>query len=364
MAIFFLLTPIPASAATWAITAGLRVHTSALHFSANASTYEISWPDLTTLQAGAEFTVSLQPTDMYGNLIEAPDVEPVFVEIHHSGPLGGRRVQAQDAQDGSPDPLLVGQFTMRYDYVAKVHRAICVVPANGTFSVSVATLGSRSPIRPLALPDAGVSASGSHLSEIVVAAVNCPPQTHASSDGAKCLLSWCAPGEELSATMEYCNRCTPGRFANDGNGHGVACDACPLGRFCEQVGCSECAECATGSISAPLRTECSSCSHGLTPNASLDGCALCAIGKKGSFAVFGTCELCDIGKVSTDARGRCKECPTSDGFTSSADGKQCICATGTYSLDARATFSWGGVGSGLGRIVALCLRSSTSYENR
>ena len=171
MAIFFLLTPIPASAATWAITAGLRVHTSALHFSANASTYEISWPDLTTLHAGAEFSVSLQPTDMYGNLIEAPDVEPVFVEIHHSGPLGGRRVQAQDAQDGAPDPLLVGQFTMRYDYVAKVHRAICVVPANGTFSVSVATLGSRSPIRPLALPDASVSASITSMKCVAASAV-------------------------------------------------------------------------------------------------------------------------------------------------------------------------------------------------
>ena len=53
-------------------------------------------------------------------------------------------MQAQDAPDGSPDPRLVGQFAMRYDYVAKVHRAICVVPANGTFSVSVATLAGRS----------------------------------------------------------------------------------------------------------------------------------------------------------------------------------------------------------------------------
>ena len=56
-------------------------------------------------------------------------------------------MQAQDAPDGSRDPVLVGQFTMRYDYVAKVHRAICVVPTNGTFSISVATLASRSPIR-------------------------------------------------------------------------------------------------------------------------------------------------------------------------------------------------------------------------
>ena len=56
-------------------------------------------------------------------------------------------MQAQDAPDGSPDPRLVGQFAMRYDYVAKVHRAICVVQANGTFSVSVATLAGRSPIR-------------------------------------------------------------------------------------------------------------------------------------------------------------------------------------------------------------------------
>jgi hypothetical protein len=193
----------------------------------------------------------------------------------------------------------LAQFTMQYDYVTKVHQAVCAVSSNGTFSVRVSTVAESVAIKPRGTPAGAASTHSNTLSDIVITSVNCPAQTHASADGSRCLLSWCPPGEELTKSMESCMQCSRGRFSNDGKGHGLSCDACTLGKFCEELGCSDCTECQLGRISATERTKCSSCQHGLTPNTSLNGCVQCPNGKHGSFVTPGTCELCDIGKVST-----------------------------------------------------------------
>ena len=189
----------------------------------------------------------------------------------------------------------IDQFTMQYDYGTKIHQAACAVPSNGTFSVRVSTVSDNVVIKPRGAP----STAASNNTDIVITSVKCPAQMHASGDGSRCLLSWCPPGEELSSSMESCMRCSPGYFSNDGEGHGLSCKECSLGRFCEKLGCTDCTECSLGKISIVSRIKCSSCRHGTTPNASLNGCTQCPTGKRGSFTIAGICELCEVGKIST-----------------------------------------------------------------
>jgi hypothetical protein len=248
-----------------------------------------------------------------------------MVEIF-SAAAGRRRLQVEGAH----------KFVMKYDYIAQVHKAVCAVPSNGTFSLRVSTVSDSVAIKSIIDPTGAAAIT----SEIVVKSVSCPAQKYASRDGSKCLLRWCALGEELSLTMENCNRCIPGRFSNDGEGYGLVCNTCPLGRFCEEVGCAECIQCAAGTISTVTRTKCRSCLHGTHPNASLNGCVQCPIGKRGSFVATGTCQLCEAGKVSTTLRTTCNECPHAQGFTSSPNGIDCVCQSGRYSLQANKQFAF------------------------
>jgi hypothetical protein len=63
---------VPSKSSSWTISTSLRVYTSATHFSAAESRYEISWGDRSGPEAGSDFTVILHAADSHGNLIEAP----------------------------------------------------------------------------------------------------------------------------------------------------------------------------------------------------------------------------------------------------------------------------------------------------
>jgi len=115
------------------------------------------------------------------------------------------------------------------------------------------------------------------------------------------------------------------------------CSTCPVGRFAEAVGSSECKPCDFGSIQPSVgQTSCVSCSAG---QVTLDGntCSSCPAGSipnptattiddepcnecpRGFIAASGeeTCTLCQIGTVANANRTVCEACPSSVGVTCS-----------------------------------------------
>jgi hypothetical protein len=197
----------------------------------------------------------------------------------------------------------------------------------------------------------------------------------------------CTGGQFAAAPAAvYCETCGPGRYAavteattalqeaaEAGSGVGsAACLGCPAGMHFGTKGAASvasCQACAKGKH-APVAgaEECVECPTGTyQENEGAAVCTACEVGQyQPKTAVWKRedCADCVIGTVDTDAdpSTACLQCEPGQS-TRSKRGPQCLCIAGWFGVRlADGTLTCRQVG--LGRIVALHYRSSTSCQIR
>eukprot|EP01048_Picozoa_sp_COSAG05_P012947 COSAG05_NODE_1336_length_5147_cov_80.325674_2_plen_969_part_00 len=280
----------PAADSVWTIHAFLVVQTSTTHFNASLSSYSVQWAMMAqNLVAGEQFTVILHARDHWSNAISSPMELPVDEAISvvvrevvspttsvagsANNDTGRRRLQSISAQG-----TIVAEMSMSYSFVLQQQRASGSMPANGTFALDVYCVIDG--VELMIQDDVALTQNTGEAPLFQVDSVSCsPPDTYASERGNMCLLAWCLPGKQLSSSSTSCTACQPGKYSSDLG----PCIPCPGGRYAPTLETTECEQCAIGTVSA---------------------------------SDFRTCTVCAM----------------SEGFTSSADGLECVCATGRYSL--------------------------------
>lgn len=160
----------------------------------------------------------------------------------------------------------------------------------------------------------------------------------------------CSPGQHTAGLTNAtaCTACAPGNYS-DISGAGN-CFMCLPGRYANSSGSTTCAACPGNSIAATAgAASCTWCGGGYQPNAALDACSLCEVGRANAngsacdVCAPGTaapargtanCSVCAAGRYSagglTGGGGACVSCPAGSEAPSPGSSTCSTCAAGKY----------------------------------